>query len=148
MFQKFLNSLKTPSNAALIETIQKGYNNIFEEHRHLYNINSNKFLYHATYKPKLKSINEHGLGGAPKIKRNWSDSKKGVVYLAYDPNIAESYAESSDNVPEHYLDQIVILKIDTNQLDKDKLRMDENVIDGKDTLEYHGVIPPSAIQIC
>ena len=30
MFNKFLNSLKTPKNASLVEAIQKGYNTIFE----------------------------------------------------------------------------------------------------------------------
>ena len=30
MFHKFLNSLKTPNNASLVEAIQKGYNTIFE----------------------------------------------------------------------------------------------------------------------
>lgn len=109
--------------------------------------NHNQFLYHATYKPRLKKIMAHGLGGAPKIKRNWSDSKEGVVYLAYDPNVAESYAETAEEVPESYLDQIIILKIDINQLDKEKLTRDENVIDGEDTLEYHGVISPSAIHL-
>jgi len=31
MFIQFLNSLKTPNNASLIEAIQKGYNTLFEE---------------------------------------------------------------------------------------------------------------------
>lgn len=109
--------------------------------------NNSQFLYHATYEPYLKNIMKYGLGGAPDIKPNWGDSKQGVVYLAYDPNVAESYAETAEEIPEDYLDQIIILKIDINQLDKQKLTRDENVIDGGDTLEYHGVIPPSAIRI-
>ena len=38
MFHKFLNSLKTPENASLVEAIQKGYNTIFEagKARHVY----------------------------------------------------------------------------------------------------------------
>jgi hypothetical protein len=108
--------------------------------------NNNQFLYHATYKPHLKKIMQYGLGGSPKIRKNWEDSKQGVVYLAYDANVAESYAESSDDVPESYLDNIIILRIDTSKLDRNNLKRDQNVIDGEDTLEYHGIIPPDAIE--
>jgi hypothetical protein len=98
-------------------------------------------LYHATYRPLLKSIKQHGLGG-DKAQAKWEDSKPGVVYLATDPNVAESYAESSDVVPDEWLDQIVVLKVNASQLDQSKLKLDRNVIDNQgDTLEYHGVIP-------
>lgn len=98
-----------------------------------------KYLYHATYKPLLKSITKNGLGNT--YRKNWSDSKHGVVYLAKDPDVAESYAESSQNVKEDWLDEIIILKIDTNDLDKTKLELDKNVQDNDgDTLQYHGII--------
>jgi hypothetical protein len=100
-----------------------------------------EILYHATYRPLLKSIKQHGLGG-DKAQAKWEDSKPGVVYLAIDPNVAESYAESSDVVPDEWLDQIVVLKVNASQLDQSKLKLDSNVIDNQgDTLEYHGVIP-------
>ena len=101
--------------------------------------NFDKFLYHATYKPLIKSIKKFGLGGG-EYKSNWEDSKN-VVYLATDPDIAESYAESSDYVDEDWLDQIILLSVLINDLDLDLLKRDENVIDGGDTFEYHGVIP-------
>ena len=105
------------------------------------------FLYHATYRPLLKSIKQHGLGG-DKAQAKWEDSRPGVVYLAIDPNVAESYAETSDVVPDEWLDQIVILKISTNGLEN-KLQIDKNVLDnqGGDTLEYHGIIPLSHISM-
>ena len=102
-------------------------------------------LYHATYRPLLKSIKQHGLGG-DKAQAKWEDSKPGVVYLATDPNVAESYAESSDVVPDEWLDQIVVLKVNASQLDQSKLKLDRNVLDNEgDTLEYHGVIPTNLL---
>jgi len=99
-------------------------------------------LYHATYKPRLKSIELKGLGAGG--KRNWEDSQRGVIYLALDPNVAESYAETSDE----WLNQIVILKISTAGLDPNKFQIDSNVQDNAgDTVEYHGVIPVSNISL-
>jgi hypothetical protein len=106
-----------------------------------------EYLYHATYRPLLKSIRAHGLGG-DKAQAKWEDSKPGVVYLATDPNVAESYAESSDVVPDEWLDQIVIIKIAANTLDPSRLFIDQNVQDNAgDTLEYHGVIPVNSMSL-
>jgi hypothetical protein len=102
-------------------------------------------LYHATYKPRLKSIKLRGLGAGG--KRNWEDSKRGIVYLAIDPEVAVSYAESSDMVPDDWLDEIIVLEIPIAVLDKSKLILDQNVIGNEgDTLEYHGIIPFSAVR--
>ena len=100
---------------------------------------SNDVLYHATYKPLLKSIQKNGLGGSG-AQTNWEDSKPGVVYLAKDPDVAYSYAETNDVVPDSWLDQIVILTIPINNLNLNKLHNDENVIDDDSTFEYHGII--------
>lgn len=104
-------------------------------------------LYHATCEPRLDSILRNGLG-ANVLAKNWDDSKDGVVYLAVDPDIAESYAETSENVPEEYLDSIVILEINTRLLDINKFSIDQNVLDNDgSTIEYEGVIPPLAIKV-
>jgi hypothetical protein len=100
---------------------------------------SSTILYHATYRPLLKSIKAQGLGGSD-AQAKWEDSQPGVVYLARDPEVARSYAETSDMVPEEWLDDIVILAIDASRLDSRKLRQDRNVQDDDSTLEYHGVI--------
>ena len=111
-------------------------------------------LYHATYLPFLDSIKENGLG----VTKNkmWEDSKPGVVYLADDPWVAESYAETSELLydlddADDYLDNIIILEIDATQLDSNKLYKDENVIlDNEEenaTWEYHGIIPWKACKI-
>ena len=104
-----------------------------------------KYLYHSTFKPVLKKIKAEGLGG-PSSKALWEDSKKGVVYLATTVDIAVSYAEAAfdenEDLPEHWEEKIVVLKIDTTNLDKSKIHIDTNVLDNSgDTLEYHGIIP-------
>lgn len=102
-------------------------------------------LYHATYKPRLGKIKIYGLDNS-KTTKAWDDSKTGTVYLATDPHVAASYAESSDKVPDSYLDRIIILHIDSDKLDLNLLNHDENVLNNNgDTLEYNGVIPFSAV---
>lgn len=105
-----------------------------------------KFLYHATYKPYLKSIKQNGLG-AGKLKRNYEDSKRGVVYFATDFDEAVSYAESSDEVDDDYLDEIIVLRVKSNKLNSAQLKRDANVIDGETTYEYHGVVPFSELKV-
>ena len=110
-------------------------------------INIPQYLYHATYKPLLKKIKEKGLDTSDS-KKAWDDSVSGYVYLALDPYVAESYAEESEMVPESWLDNIIILKIDTNKIDKSKLFVDQNVQDNEgDTLEYRGVIPWESLSL-
>ena len=102
-------------------------------------------LYHATYKPLLSKIKQNGLD-TTKSKKAWEDSKPGLVYLATEMGVAGSYAETSDMVPDSYLDNIIVLHVDTSKLDLSKLTIDRNVQDNVgDTLEYSGVIPFSAI---
>lgn len=105
------------------------------------------YLYHATYKPLLKKIKERGLD-TNDSKKAWDDSIPGYVYLSLDPYVAESYAEESEMVPESWVDNIIILKVDTSKLDKSKLFIDQNVQGNEgDTLEYRGVIPWSALKL-
>lgn len=111
---------------------------------------SQDYLYHATYKELLPLIKKEGLGGSSS-KPNWEDSKSGVIYFARTPEIAESYAETAENVPEEWLDDIIILRVDKNVLDSDKLFYDKNVLtyddEEKDTFEYHGIVNFSDIDI-
>lgn len=104
-----------------------------------------RFLYHATYGPVLNSIRANGIDS--KVGRlNYNNSLRGVVYLAIDPDVAESYAEVSETVSDDWLDEIVILKIDTTTLHSEKFHPDRNVrnFNGQ-TLEYHGAIPYSSV---
>ena len=109
------------------------------------NIEIPSILYHATYKPLLSKIKEKGLDTRDS-KKAWDDSTPGYVYLAKDFEVAASYAESSEQIPDEWLDQIIVLTIDAKKLDSDKLFIDQNVQDNEgDTLEYRGVIPYIAI---
>lgn len=118
---------------------------LFESWNESENSMNSPYLYHATYKPLLKKIKQQGLD-TRMSKKAWEDSIPGYVYLALDPEVAFSYAESSEEVPEEWIDNIVILKIDKYFLDQDKLFIDQNVIDNVgDTLEYRGVIPWESI---
>ena len=120
---------------------------LFEEDAYYSAMTSGNVLYHATYKPLLSKIKKEGLGG-PSSKKNWPDSKKGIVYLSTDPEVAQSYAETSEEVPESWLDQIIILKIKKSLLDRKKLSIDKNVKDNiGDTLEYKGIIPFDQIEL-
>lgn len=104
-------------------------------------------LYHATYEDLIPSIERLGLGGSSS-RYEWSDSKEGVVYLATSPEVAISYAEANDEVPESWLDNIVVFKVESNKLDQDKLMHDDNVQDNDgSTYEYHDVIPMRLLSI-
>lgn len=96
-------------------------------------------FYHATYKKLMPSIRKNGLGNTTRV--NWEDSIPGVVYLATEPETAYSYAETCEDVPESWLDDIVVLEIDVNDLDRSLLKIDSNVQDNDEsTYEYHGII--------
>lgn len=98
-------------------------------------------LYHATYGLLLPKIREEGLGGKS-AKPNWPDSKIGVTYWAKSPDIAFSYAETCEDVPEEWLSQIVVFSCDIHNFDLNKLFLDPNVIENDDaTFEYHGIVP-------
>lgn len=113
-------------------------------------------LYHATFLPFLESIQQNGLGNTD--RKMYTDSRPGVVYLANDPCVAESYAECSEWVEEQdgiddydYLDNIVILEIDVSKLENGKIFVDQNVLleEGEEnaTWEYHGIIPWDACKV-
>jgi hypothetical protein len=107
-------------------------------------------LYHATYGPLVDSIQREGLGGDRDTV--WEDSVRGTVYLALDPEIAYEYAETSDDAWDNFETddglEIVTFEVDTAQLDPSKFNIDQNVIGNTgDTLEYYGIVPPSALKV-
>ena len=106
------------------------------------------YFYHATYKELLPSIKQYGLDPS-KGSSNWDDSKPDVVYLSNDPYVAESYAEEAEEVPDDWIDEIIILKIKSSNLDSLKIHDDENVISDEpsDTFEYYGIITWNIIEI-
>ncbi len=138
------------TNKAIAKTIMRKDNFMSSSPKLVFEVgemNTPQYLYHATYKPLLKKIKEKGLD-TNDSKKAWEDSVSGYVYLALDPYVAESYAEESEMVPESWLDNIIILKVDTSKLDKSKLFIDQNVQNNEgDTLEYRGTIPWEALSL-
>ena len=112
--------------------------------------NTHEYYYHASYGVYKNSIAKHGLKCNPS-KRNWTDSAKGVVYLSKNPDVALSYAETSEEAPDSYLDHIVVYKILRKNLDLRLLRKDRNVRSGEtgegDTVEYAADVPARYLKI-
>lgn len=126
---------------SLNKKVKKQYINILN--------NQPQYLYHATYKALLPSIRKNGLGNTKRTF--WEDSKPGIVYLADDPSVAQSYAEANEYCDEQWLDNIIIFQINKNALDDKKLFKDNNVLIDIDntqhTYQYHGIIPFDSLQI-
>lgn len=112
-------------------------------------LDKKEYLYHATFKKFLPSIQRSGLGNKNRIL--WDESKRNKIYFATDPDTARSYAEVALDFPSNSdlnEDDIIILRVDTLKLDKTKLSLDENVIDNDgSTLEYQGIVPYADLSI-
>lgn len=143
---KFIGFLKRLDvDDSLFEAIMNGYNTVYESEQSI-----PQYLYHATYRKALKSIKSNNLGASSaKKKWAWDNNEKHLdhVYLHEDPDSAYSYAESSDNVPESWLDEIVLLQIPISALDLSKLKSDPNLIDAEGSYIYYGSIPNADITI-
>jgi len=106
-------------------------------------------LYHATFKARLASIEQHGLGNSAKLKTNWSSSfdfNKGkpcdCVYLAKSPEEALSFVEvcGEDSVEDlEYYSGFVVLEVDQKVLIASQLTSDPNNKSGE-TYLYKGCI--------
>lgn len=102
-------------------------------------------LYHATYAHYLWYIEREGL--RPDAKKSWAFSED-YVYLTSDPGVAISFAETAEDAPDDIVDEIVLLEIDTKDLDLDKLELDNNILSDNDySFQYNGIIPPEVIVV-
>jgi hypothetical protein len=106
-------------------------------------------LYHATFNDLVPYIQRDGLVPNGKLFKNFEDIEWGV-YLSNDWLFAGSMAQATENknIPDRWLDEIVILAIDPKKLDLSKLEKDPQVnISSGDTKSYiyKGIIPPIAI---
>ena len=112
-----------------------------------------EFLYHATYKPYLNEIKKDGKISINPPHDNWEMDNDRCIYLAANKDMARSFAETSDYVPEDFLNEIVILKIPSNKLDLEYLELDPNIdlyFDPEGLTDfcyaYYKDIPFSAVQ--
>ena len=110
--------------------------------------NKDEYLYHATYRVHKPSIEKVGLKKDSDHK-NWEDSEKGKIYLAKSPEVALSYAETSDSAPEkHYNSGIVVYKVKKEHLNPEHINSDQNVRDNNEsTIEYSKDIPSKHLQV-
>lgn len=101
--------------------------------------------YHATRECFIKSIMEKGL--MPQNHFSYDGQvMSGVIYLTPDYDIAESFAEAADNISDSiYKSPIVILQVDSKNLDEERFCEDENIIlnpgEQPYTFAYKGSIP-------
>ena len=83
---------------------------------------SDLYLYHATDRKNLESIKQNGLLVNPP-DHNWKDMYcNGKIFLALSAEVADDYANSSDNPPEN----IVILKVKLDALNDNCFDYDWN----------------------
>jgi len=107
-------------------------------------------LYHATYRVNLPKIQESG-GILPSgnLVKCWPDCPSGV-YLHRDSDVAYSYPEAADTqeIQGEWYEDIVVLKIDTTNLNTEAFEYDPNLLPplNEDSYVYHGTIPVSAVK--
>jgi len=94
-----------------------------------------RYLYHATFSALLDSILENGLGCT--WRKNYKESKDGVVCLAEDPDVARDFALNAEDAPEEWKSDIIVLEVKTADLDSAKLEPDTTL---QGCFEYNGVI--------
>lgn len=105
------------------------------------------YLYHATDREHLESILQNGLvTNSPFC--NWDrETCTGKVFLALDAIAAESYVEAQEDEPE----DIVVLKINLEDLDKRFFGRDENnrcPLEDTNSCIYLQNIPPELLTEC
>lgn len=97
------------------------------------NENIPRILYHGTYKPLLKNINELGLGEF--VKDTIEDNS--MVHLYDNFKLAKEYAKNKKNISVDFLDQIIVLTIDIKNLNPLKTFQDP---ENPNLIKYQGVI--------
>lgn len=105
-------------------------------------------LYHATRQRFIGNIKKEGLHATTK-KSFDGQVGDGIVYFAFDSDVAASYVECADNIPESWEDDnIVVLAVNENNLNRNRFYKDPNIQgDDNSTVAYKGCIPPSMLGI-
>lgn len=98
-------------------------------------------LYHATYDKHWESIMRNGLN--PSLgKKCWSTSDLNYVFLSSDPAISKWYAMNAKFVDKTTKKKITIYEIDSETLDRSKLKKDTRSYERHRSkcYEYEGTI--------
>ena len=99
-----------------------------------------KKLYHATYNKFRDTILSEGL--RTEMKPNWKGMQHcGVIYLASDAEIAESFVECADVDDETMESGICIFELDSLDIDETMLKQDPNIILEDDEEAYSFIYP-------
>lgn len=105
-------------------------------------------LYHATRQRFIGSIKKEGLHA--KVKKSFEGQiGDGIVYFAFDSDVAASFVECADNIPESWEDDnIVVLAVDEKNLNRSIFCKDPNIIGGDNiAVGYKGSVPPNMLGI-
>jgi hypothetical protein len=111
-------------------------------------------LYHATFNALVPSIQKHGLIPHGTTIRNFDGAEWGV-YLSDNESFAGSMVQAgteNEDIPDEWLDEVVICVIDTGKFDTSNLDKDPHVnmsaVEDEELPKsyiYKGTIPASAI---
>jgi hypothetical protein len=104
-----------------------------------------RYFYHATWTSLLPSIQEHGLLPGGSGLRNWEASEN-FVYLAGDPDVAESFCEITENEAIDEEELVSVLRIPVSAISATRLALDSQN-PGGGTWQFSGVIPWSVIEV-
>ena len=85
-----------------------------------------KKYYHATYKPLLEKIKKQGLL-PEKAGKNFDVIEKGI-YIDRTKEGAKAFAEINENVPEEWIDDIIVFEFTAKQIKDEFLEYDPNMI--------------------
>lgn len=105
-------------------------------------------LYHATRQRFIGNIRKEGLHSTNR-KSFEGQVADGLVYFTINADVAASYVECADNIPESWEDDnIIVLAVNENDLDKKYLCKDPNIVgNSSGTLAYKGCVSPDIIGV-
>ena len=111
----------------------------------------NGLIFHATRDRFISKIRKEGIR-AKKKKSFEGQVGNELIYFAYDYNVAASYVESADNIPEEWeYDNIIILAVKQYELQPAYVFPDPNLPDEDfttaSTLAYGLTVPPNLIGV-
>lgn len=108
-------------------------------------------IFHATRDRFISKIRKEGIR-AKRKKSYEGQQADGLVYFAYDYDVAASYVEAADNVPEEWEDdKIIVLAVKQYELQPDYVFSDPNLPNEDfataSTLAYGLTVPPNLIGV-
>ena len=108
-----------------------------------------RLLYHSTFRSNLPDIKKYGLGA--KQRKNWDISQDGVVCFSENSEVAFSYCETAEDVPDwKYNSGIGVLAVSVGHIDKTKIKLDGNISQEPGlprNFVYSGIVKPENLYV-